>query len=158
MTAMADDWDDDTTLGTARDWLRARVEEGAYCPCCTQFAKVYKRKITSPMARGLIKQHRLVGRDYAHSAELVKSETHEFSQLSWWGLVEELAERRGDGGKAGWWRITELGNLFVRNLAQLPKYARVYDGRRLNLVIGERVSIQGALGTKFDYSDLMRGE
>ena len=44
---------DGETLGGARDWLRDRVEKGAKCPCCGQFAKVYRRTITSGMARAL---------------------------------------------------------------------------------------------------------
>ena len=42
------------SLGDAREWLRERVEHGARCPCCTQFAKVYERKLNSRMARQLI--------------------------------------------------------------------------------------------------------
>lgn len=145
------------TLTEAQDWLRERVDDGERCPCCTQLAKVYRRKVTSPMARGLIKQYRLAGMDYAHSASLVKSETHEFSQLSWWGLVEEKSEVRDDGGKAGWWRLTRLGRDFVLNRTVTPKYARIFDGRVLELAPGDEVSIIDALGTKFNYSELMAG-
>jgi hypothetical protein len=148
---------DNTTLAEAQDWLRERVDEGAHCPCCTQFAKIYRRKITSPMARGLIKQYRLARQDYAHSASLVQSETHEFSQLSWWGLIEELEVARDDGGKAGWWRITDTGVAFVCNQIKLPKYARIYDGRVLGLDVDTSVAITEALGTKFNYYELMAG-
>jgi hypothetical protein len=144
------------TLEQAKAALRKRVDDGAPCPCCSQFAKVYRRKITSPMARGLIKQFRLVGQSFAHSASLVKSETHEFSQLSWWGLIEEVPEPRPDGGKAGWWRITDLGRAFVLDETTVQKYARIYDGRVLGLK-GDQVSIIDALGTKFNYHELMAG-
>lgn len=146
-----------TSVEDAQDWLRANLDEGARCPVCTQFARVYRRKITSPMARGLIKQFRLVGEEYAHSATLVASETHEFSQLAWWGLIEEMPERREDGGRAGWWRITPRGRWFVLNSGSLPKYACIYDGRVLRLDEDEEASIVDALGTKFDYRELMAG-
>lgn len=146
-----------TSVEEAQDWLRANLDDGARCPVCTQFAKVYRRKITSPMARGLIKQFRLVGGEYAHSATLVSSETHEFSQLSWWGLIEEMPERREDGGRAGWWRITQRGQAFVQNAINVEKYAHIYDGRVLGLDGSEVVSIKDALGTKFDYYELMAG-
>jgi hypothetical protein len=120
--------------------------------------KVYRRKITSPMARGLIRQYREVGREYAHSASLVRNETHEFSQLSWWNLIEELPEaQREDGGRAGWWRLTWLGERFVINRTYVPKYARIYDSRVLGLDATENVSIIDAIGTKFNYRDLMDG-
>jgi hypothetical protein len=147
-----------TTLEEARAWLRERIDEGEKCPLCTQFAKVYRRKITSPMARGLIKQYRLAGVDYVHSAELVKSETHEFSQLSWWNLIEECPDAvREDGGRAGWWRISERGRQFVLYRIEVPKYAYIYDGRVLRLDTDETVSIVDALGTRFNYRELMAG-
>ena len=36
------------TLDEAKAWLRDQVDDGAHCPCCGQFAKVYKRRIHPP--------------------------------------------------------------------------------------------------------------
>jgi hypothetical protein len=149
-----------TTLLEAQEWLRERVDHGAACPCCTQFAKVYRRKINSSQARALIVQYRHYGSVWAHlpALRMLQGAQHsnEEPKLRYWGLLEEESDRREDGGRAGWWRVTDLGERFVLGQARVEKYARLYDGRCLNLA-GPFVSIQDALGNKFNYDDLMQG-
>ena len=147
----------DTPLREVKDWLYEQVLTGGVCPCCEQKAKVYRRSITGPMARGLIKQYREAGREFAHTASLVKSETHEASQLSWWGLLEDASRVRPDGGKAGWWRISELGAAFARNEVRVPKYVYVYASKVVRVDPKKTISITEALGVEFDYRELMRG-
>lgn len=143
------------TIEAGKRWLLARVDHGDHCPLCGQMAKVYKRKINATMARTLITLWNVAERDFAHGPSL-PGDTHEISQLVWWGLVEEESRARPDGGQAGWWRITDAGISFVMGTASVPKYARIYDGRRLGHE-GDPVDIKDALGTKFSYEDLMRG-
>ena len=142
------------TLGEARDWLRDRVWAGAQCPCCTQKAKVYRRSIHATKAATLIKLYRAGGvREFIHTPDL-PGDTHEVSQLSWWGLVEEELIRRPDGGRAGFWRVTELGARWVKEEVSVHRYAHVYDGRVLRRD-GEPWSIRQALAKKFRYDELM---
>ena len=42
------------TLEQAKDWLRERINDGARCPCCEQYARAYKRKLSGGMVRTLI--------------------------------------------------------------------------------------------------------
>ncbi|MDQ3307565.1 MAG: hypothetical protein M3499_04290 [Actinomycetota bacterium] len=151
-----------TTLAEAQDWLRERLDEGAACPCCTQLAKVYRRKINAVSARALIALYRL-GPGFHHMPTIARTHltdvAHQGGYLTLsqhWRLIEEELELRDDGGRAGWWRITDLGARFTLNQIRLPKYARIYDGRCLGL-IGEPQGIRDALGTKFDYRNLMDG-
>lgn len=147
-----DDWD---TLGAAREWLRERADEGATCPCCTQFAKVYRRKINSGQARSLIRMYRAdKSRGYVHVPSL-GARSREEGKLRYWGLVEEERTRRPDGGRSGYWRITDLGERWVLGQVKVPKYARIYDKRCLGLDEDESASIYDALGDKFDYNELM---
>jgi len=151
--------DDSTTLGAARDWLREQVDDGVECPCCTQLAKVYRRKVLAAAAIALIQVYRRVGTEWVHIPSLsskIAATGGTWALMAHWQLIEEATEKRDDGGRAGWWRITPYGERFVRNTLSIPKYARVYDGRLLSLV-GEQVTIVDALGTKFDYRDLMEG-
>lgn len=138
----------DMTLAEARTVLRELVDDGHECPVCTQYAKVYRRKIHATMAKTLIAMYRHGGAAFVH--------THEASQLSWWDLIEEERVRRPDGGRAGWWRLTRRGVEWVLGLSTVQKYARIYDGRVLGLV-GPPVTIRDALGDKFRYDDLMEG-
>ena len=144
------------SLLDAQEWLRGQLAEGARCPCCTQFAKVYRRKVNSAMARALIYQYRTAGMEYAQTTRLCPW-THEAAQLSWWGLLEEEPVRRDDGGRSSWWRVTELGARFARNEILIPKYALIYDGRLQRMDSEKRVSIVDCLGVKFNYSELMSG-
>ncbi|OYN81720.1 hypothetical protein [Mycolicibacterium sphagni] len=155
------------TLDAARDWLRDRVDDGEECPCCRQFAKVYKRKLNAGMARVLIAMYRKAGTDWTYlphvdlkDGEKRRTVGHsgEMCMTRYWGLIEAYPDtKREDGSsRVGWWRLTPLGVEFVLGRTQVPKYARVYSSRCLGLT-GDPVSITDALGTKFNYADLMAG-
>lgn len=149
------DLDESVPLGHAKQWLRDRVEDGAECPCCTQYAKVYRRKINSGMARALINQWRAAGQQLVHTKDLWLKFSKEAAQLQWWGLIAQDQTPRDDGGQSGWWNITDLGADFIRNRLSVPKYAYVYDGRLLRLDTSKSVNIIDCLGTRFDYQELM---
>lgn len=145
---------DDMPLGEARAELRLLVDDGHRCPLCTQFAKVYKRKLNSRMARALIAMYRAGGaHTYVH-LPTVAGDGCEGGKLRYWGLVSEEAERRDDGGRTGWWTITPTGVRFLHGQATVEKYAHIYDGRCLRLS-GPPTTIQQALGTRFNYHELM---
>lgn len=147
---------EDGTLREAKDWLRDKLSEGASCPCCTQLAKVYQRSLNSGMAHSLIAVWQVGGMDWVHLPTQIPARSREEGKLKYWGLLEEDSEKREDGGRAGWWRVTPRGLAFILQEIQVPKYARVYDGRCLGFV-GDSIWISDALGTKFSYADLMAG-
>lgn len=148
---------DDMTLGEARVLLRGLVDEGHACPCCTQLAKVYRRKLNAGMAVSLIRMYRIQGeREWIHLPTEIGARSREEGKLRYWGLVEEMTEPREDGGRAGWWRVTDRGGMFVREEIVVLSHAKIYDGRCLALT-GARVSILDCLGAKFNYAELMYG-
>jgi hypothetical protein len=147
---------DDMTLKEARELLRTMVVDGARCPCCTQMAKVYRRKVNSTNARSLITLYRAGGASAFLHAPSLPGDTHEISQMAWWGLIEEENVIRPDGGRAGFWRMTERGVQWVMMQATILKYALVYDSRCLGFQ-GKNVTIQDALSSRFNYSELMAG-
>jgi hypothetical protein len=69
------------------------------------------------------------GRGWLYVPEVVGGKVREEGKLAYWGLVEEQRRVRPDGGRAGWWRVTERGALFVNKGCTIPKYAVVYNGR-----------------------------
>jgi len=144
----------DVTLAEARAWLRERVDGGAHCPCCTQFAKVYRRRIHAAMARDLIIAYRRAGVDWFHVRAVLGHDGGDFAKLAYWGLIREHPGERDDGSdRAGWWKITEAGVGFIHG-ATVPKHARIYDGRCLGL-LGDPVTVQDCLGKRFNYAELM---
>lgn len=151
--------DGDWSLRDAQNWLRDQVDDGARCPCCTQYAKVYRRKINSGMARALVEMYVKARNDWIHKPTALSglgAAARDESLLRYWGLIEESSEEREDGGRAGWWRVTELGSDWLHARVTVPKYARVYDGRCLGLT-GEPCTAAEALGARFDLRELMAG-
>lgn len=149
----------DMTLQEARDLLREQWGKGVACPCCTQWVQLYRRTINAAMAVSLIKMYRAAGRDWQHVPTTVGRMSAEEGKLRYWGLVEESPEPRGDGGRAGWWRITEKGELFVLDRIEVPRYALVFDQRCFGMDGSKGdFGIVTALKGKFDYRKLMDGQ
>jgi hypothetical protein len=150
---------DTMTLKEARDALRAEIDDGAHCPCCTQFAKVYKRKITASQLRtaGLVyaKQNKQPGDDPWVHLPSIPQHSRDFATLAYFGIAEQKPGKREDGGAAGYWKITNLGAAFLRGNGFVRKYARVFDGRLLGFD-GAAVSVTD-LAPKFRLDELMAG-
>jgi hypothetical protein len=154
VTGLMFEFADTMTLREARDELRGLVDHGHRCPCCTQFAKVYRRKLHSQMAVALIKLYRAgAAYEWVHLPAVTRM-GGDSAKARYWGLIVEETERRDDGGRSGWWQLTEDGIAFVTMRLRVPKYARVYDGRCLGLH-GEPVTICECLGSRFSYDELM---
>lgn len=147
---------DSTPVVDARQWVRDHAEDGVTCPVCTQLAKVYRRKIHAAMGRDLIIARRVAGADWFHVRTTLGHDGGDFAKLVYWRLIVEYDAKRDDGGRAGWWRITDRGKAYVLDQLRVPKYARIYDKRLLNLT-GDMVGIRDALGVRFRYDDLMAG-
>lgn len=154
------------TLHQAKSWLRERINDGAICPCCTQFSKVYKRAVNTSLAAGLISLYRIgnPGYSYHHISEILSeaklssSVGREFSILRYWFFIEEKPKSKTDAEKktSGYWKITPAGIEFVHGRSKAPRRAKIYDGRCLGFD-GEQVDIQHCLGKKFSYPHLMSG-
>jgi hypothetical protein len=144
-----------------REWLLARVLTGVMCTNCGGFAKVYPRQLNSSMAWGLVVFYNVHGTDWGHvpstrdpwTGDDLSKLGGEWARLRHWGLIEELQERREDGGRAGWWRITARGVEYVRNMLALPKYVILYQGGVLGHV-GREITIRQT--ARFNYDEMMR--
>ena len=156
------------TLEEAKDWLRARVRKGAKCPCCGQFAKVYARSINGAQAATLIDLYHLGktrGFDVWIQVEQELNNQHrrirsnEYSKLRFWNLIEQHPRAEVDGRpklkSTGLWRVSEPGIAFVERRHRVKEKALIYDNRKIGME-GDEIGIVDALGTQFDYSELMR--
>jgi hypothetical protein len=150
-------FDEAMPLHEARDVLRELVDDGCACPCCTQFAKVYRRPIHAAMAVDLIRCYRYAGQAWFLLTDVVgKRGTGDVTKLRYWGLMQQAEGKREDGSKRiGVWRITPAGVAWLNAHTAVPRWARVYDSRCLGL-IGDPVTIRDALGARFNYDELMR--
>jgi hypothetical protein len=145
------------TLAEAKQRLRDHLDEGMRCPCCGQFAKKYRRKFNSGMARALINIYKRGGRSSLEWVYIpnLSAKSREEGKIAYWRLLQEATEPREDGGRAGWWRVTQLGEHFIIHGMRIPKIAFVYDARCLGFDRTEMVSIQDCLGDGFDLGELM---
>lgn len=143
-----------STVREAASWLKARLLDGAYCPCCGQRAQLYERKITSTMARALIQMWRHAGIEWCHLPTVVGALRADEAKLVHWGLIEEENVVRDDGGRAGFWRVTDLGVQFVQGEVTVPKHAYIYN-KRCHGLDGDQVGIQDCLGDKFRLDELL---
>ena len=172
MRPMAGELPDNASLDEAKQWLRLRFEDGASCPLCSQHVKLYKRKLNSSMAVVLsiiYKAFRKVDFDKAiwlhvpsHlnnvglPAGVAASVRGDWAKLKFWGLIEEKGDVRMDGSsRAGYWRITDVGKMFVESSMRVPKYVFIYNGGRIFRNVEDEVTFKEALGDKFSYAELM---
>jgi hypothetical protein len=84
------------------------------------------------------------------------------AKARYWGLIEAPDEplSRPDGStRVGWWRLTDLGAQWVRGEVAVPSYALVYNGQLLELDDSRgTTTVRDALGSRFNYNDLMEGK
>lgn len=146
------------TLTELRDFLRRHRKDGVRCPVCDQWAQEYHRTINSGMARAIIEMYRVAGAgSWFYKPDVLRgfgAAARDEALLRWWGLIEEESAVRPDGGRAGWWRITPKGEMFVLGEITVPKYAVLYANKLLRYE-GERIDIHDALGQHFSLEDLL---
>lgn len=150
-----------STLVDERFQLREQLKTGesVTCPCCQQTAKVYKRTIHSGMAMQIIRIWKAgrsraggwvpVDEIYAHGS------SGDYAKLRFWGLVEAEDARSATANASGHWRVTDLGIDFVLGKLAVARYVHVYNNEVVAKTRSETLTIQQALGSKFNYADLM---
>lgn len=152
---------DTSLLAEAKSWLRERLDKGERCPCCGQRAQTYKRKATASQLRTAARvlatqeQQRRDGNDTWVYLPFIQQRSRDFSTLRFFDLIEQRPGEREDGGAAGWWRVTDKGVRFLQGNESIPKYAKVYDGRRLGFD-GPEVTVRD-VAPKFKLRHLMEG-
>lgn len=153
------DFPENTPLNEVIAWLEERLDQGTECPACGQHVQRYRRKLDSGMARVLIQmyQRQKAPDRWVHIPSLGTPGGDPIKNRHW-GLIEKRDEVRDDGSpRAGWWRLTDLGIRFVEGQVRIAKYAYLYSGICTGLDDSEMISITDALGTRFNYDELMRG-
>lgn len=152
------------SLAEAKQCLRGKVQAGAPCPCCGQFAKIYTRKLSHGMVMVLYKTWRAQDSaedGWVHINTRVKTASRDYSYLRFWGLVIEKAIEPKDGKKgkdtknSGYWRLTDKGVKFLNREIQVQSHIRLYDNRHLGME-GEMVDVSKCLRKYFSYEELMR--
>ena len=143
---------EEMSISEARERLQSKLDDGAYCPCCGQWAKRYRRRLTSGIAYALCRAYQFyaVGEPFEWKHLNMKANVHDPGMARHWGLV------RRNGSK---WEITAAGAMFIQNRYRVPKHAIIYDNVLMELDSSDgTTSVVEALGDRFDYDTLMRGK
>lgn len=153
------------TIREGKNHLKKHARKGTTCPCCGQFVKIYKRKIDSGMAQGLIAAYKKgADKDFIHvpTALLgvqINSSTSQFSKLRYWDLVEEQVNNDTKKRTSGHWKLTDKGIDFVLRRSSVKKYVYTYNQKIVDFGDSdemEDVNIEQCLGNHFNYQELMR--
>jgi hypothetical protein len=80
-----------------------------------------------------------------------------------WELAEEDPRRKEDGGRSGYWRLTDPGIAFLANELEIWKYIWTYNNAVIKYsgppyMTMQTVSVVEALGKNFHYGKMLAGE
>ncbi len=142
------------------------------CGECGRPNNVYTRKLSSTMAKNLIRLYHLgqtadgvnehydydKAKLYFHVRQFDREAARgEFGVLQMWGLVEEKANEDSTKKTSGMWRLTPEGEKFVTLASKIPKYVIIKWGSEHLGFSGPLVSIRECVeyGNRFNYAELM---
>lgn len=139
-------------------WRTLRDEGETHCVACDRYMKVYPRKILPDMARfllWLVHRHQQSGQ-WSHVREYSDTRSGDYAKLLYWDLIEPRYSDDGSGRRqSGYWRPTEDGVRFALGHLAVARHALVFDNA-VEGYAGGAVFIREALGTRFDYDELMQ--
>lgn len=151
-------------MGDVKRGFQENLKSGAQepCPCCGRHAQIYRRKFHSSMAYQLIQLYHMGGcKEFIHASRLIlpnMAGIGDFTKAKYWGLIapkdKAIYDTDTTTKSSGFWRITPAGEKFLRGLIRIPREVLVFDDAVLEESL-ETISIRDALGTKFNYGELM---
>lgn len=156
---------DDNTIAEGKDFLRDGWEKGVDCPCCKQRVQLYPVALSSGMARSLIALYKLDKEKpgYYHHSKFDVWRLNlgyaggAFAKVRYWGLaVDQPNEDDPAKRTSGMWAITDKGRAFVEGNLTVPAKVKLFNKKSYGFD-GNHINIREALGTKFDYQELMGG-
>jgi hypothetical protein len=143
----------------AKSYVRDNVHDGVRCPCCEQYAKVYRRKLNSNMGRFLIsliqRSDVSVNDGWVHYSQCkFRGRDYSYLDVSYFDLASQRPNDDTGKRSSGFWRPTRRGVNFANNNLAVPKYIHVYNGSLLDFS-PDLVNIVTCLGSDFSYEELM---
>ncbi|UCC74933.1 MAG: hypothetical protein JSV86_10405 [Gemmatimonadota bacterium] len=147
------------TLDAAQDALIWTLPTGRRCPCCGQFAKRYRYRLSANCCHFLVW---LYWKDHAnpgafHSVRMMPQKimaSRDYTRPVHYGLIEEEPNGNPKKHRSGNWRINGDGREFVEKKRAVPEYMYVYNEHILYFD-GEPVTIDHFSGKHFDYAEAM---
>jgi hypothetical protein len=140
-------------------WKEAIENEGACCPVCNRWGKIYGRSINKTMAYSLVwlastKSDEDGWVDVPNSGNLRILRSNQLPTLRWWNLVERKEGGENKTKHSGFWRTTLMGKDFVHGRIQVPEKVFTYDAEVI-AVSDKQTYIWQCFKKQFDYQEVM---
>ena len=150
------------TIKEVKSYLREKFGDGARCPCCGQFVKLYKRKLNSGMTLFLIGLYNLSKHKkgaYFKNQTIMKkmninTSSLDYSIIKHFGLMEEEKNDLTDKKNSGYWRITQKGIDFVSQKIEVPSHVHLYNNKVLGFS-DTKTNVVKSVGSKFNFDELL---
>ena len=142
--------------------IESTIEDVGYnCECCGRFIKRYRRKLNSNMALTLVHLYRADVKDYIHVENFLINlgfqRSGDFHKLVLWGLLDKKKGSRDDGSsRNGYYKLNEKSIDFVLGKSKMQEVADIFNGN-FEKFEGKEITIKDALGSKFNYNELING-
>lgn len=143
--------DRNMSLHEASAGVFAKLDKGAFCPCCQRTARRYARKLHREMAVFLVylvrayREHQRFHhlRDVLPGGRSSPKASTDGAYLTHWGLVKRHK------GTAGLYMPTPAGQAFVLGQTTVPSTCWVYDGRPWHFS-KDKVTVREVLDDRVD--------
>lgn len=134
-------------------------DKGYYCPHCGSYCKRYRRKLNANMAITMIAMYRKKKFGFIKVEEFMRvsgyTRSGDFPYLVHWGLLEKMDGKREDGSNHhGFYKLTDKGREFVMHRISVQQTMIIFNGT-VEGFDGPEISIDQALGKKFNYREIM---
>lgn len=150
------------TIEQLKELLRENMDKGTICPCCNNYVKMYKRKLTSSMVFCLIHFKKHVdknGNEFQNfitildRLKLTSTQRADWQKLVYFKLITAETSERGHP-RSGYYKLTELGIKFVNHQSVVPEFVKVYNSKTYGYS-EKQINISQAINNKFNYLELM---
>lgn len=143
----------------AQNLFPQNADEGYTCECCGMYIRRYRRTFNSNMALALIALYKKRDMGYVHVentlADMGYKRCGDASYLQHYNLITSLPEKREDGSpRNGYYKITELGILFVEKKIKVQEKFIMFKGKHEGFN-GKEIDIEQALKKQFNYLELI---
>ena len=123
-----------TLLDIRKKYRNSLLRDGAHCPVCDRWGKVYKRRLNKTMVKCLewvvnvttaedVKYIDIPARGRLGEGDIYDF-TKQYSTLKHWGFLQRPD---GEEPRSGIWGPTPSGIRFLRGLEQAPEWIATYN-------------------------------
>lgn len=132
------------------------------CPHCGRPMKIYRRCLSTFMAKSLIRLYGLhkgnLGVKKFHILDINAHQNGgEFAQLRFWGLTQDAENKAATKRCSGWWALTDEGTAFAERRLLVPAHILLGQKAKLLGFSGPMVDARECLekSNRFNYEELM---